>query len=336
MPHTISRKSTKIDEISKWKSSEIKNFLFFQSLPVFIKFLPTSYFHKFASYIIAIRLLYEPIRNLEDLSLVETILLNYVKDLEYTFSIHAYTFTIHAHLHLVEQVRSHGPLQCHSAFFFEGALFNIKNLLHGTTGFLNQISKQIFLYKNLKDNFTNQHFSNESLKQFLLKKFDTFQNNRSELIGTQQKRMLNHTEKIIFNSNDFRNKYVLISDRVRIEGRTFHSKSYTRKGNCNSYTVSYMHKNEIKFADIEYFLELDNILYAFIKKHMVLNSTSILPESSGFFFSIVRKYFSRYYKLIKFTDLIDIIECSVIRNRCIIIENEEIFITELEYEYEHD
>ena len=78
MPHTINRKATKIEETSKWKSSEIKNFLFFLSLPIFIRFLPASYFYKFASYVIAIRILYEPIKNLEDLDIAEIMLINYI------------------------------------------------------------------------------------------------------------------------------------------------------------------------------------------------------------------------------------------------------------------
>lgn len=65
--------------------------------------------HKFTSYIFAIRLLNEPRTDLED-----------------TFSNHAYTFTIHAHLHLIEKVRLHGPLKCHSASFSKVLYLTLK------------------------------------------------------------------------------------------------------------------------------------------------------------------------------------------------------------------
>ncbi len=42
MPHYINRKATQIEISHKWKSSEIKNFLFFQSIPIFIKVFPVT------------------------------------------------------------------------------------------------------------------------------------------------------------------------------------------------------------------------------------------------------------------------------------------------------
>ena len=70
--------------------------------------------------------------------IAEEIISKYLVSLEEIFGLHAYTFTAHAHLHLANQVKLHGPLQCHSQFFFEGALFNLKNLIHGSRGFINQ------------------------------------------------------------------------------------------------------------------------------------------------------------------------------------------------------
>ncbi len=63
MPHTINRKATNIENSSKWKSSEIKNFLFFESIPIFMNVFPSWYFYQYSAYVIAIRILYEPIIN---------------------------------------------------------------------------------------------------------------------------------------------------------------------------------------------------------------------------------------------------------------------------------
>ena len=57
LPHTFNRKGTNIKEASKWKSSEIKTFLFYLSIPIFLNFLPSRYFYEYASYVIAIRIL---------------------------------------------------------------------------------------------------------------------------------------------------------------------------------------------------------------------------------------------------------------------------------------
>ena len=93
----------------------------------------------------------------------------------------------------------------------------------------------------------------------------------------------------------------------------------------------------IKYADIEYYLEINNKYFAFINLHNKKDSLSILPESSGYFYNIVRSYFSEFYKVIEFTNEFNLIEAGSIINKCIIINNNEyIFLTELSYEFEHD
>ena len=48
----------------------------------------------------------------------------------------------------------------------------------------------------------------------------------------------------------------------------FHSKKYSRRGNSNSYSISYLLDNEINYGGIEYFLEINNNFYAFITKQL--------------------------------------------------------------------
>ena len=50
--------------------------------------------------------------------------------------------------------------------------------------------------------------------------------------------------------------------------KMFHSKKYSRRGNSNSYSISYLLDNEINYGDIEYFLEINNNFYAFITKQL--------------------------------------------------------------------
>ena len=72
-----------------------------------------------SSYVFSIRTLYEPIKHTHNLNKVDDILNKYVSQLDDNFGKYAYDYTVHAHLHLVEQVKNHGPLQCHSQFAFE-------------------------------------------------------------------------------------------------------------------------------------------------------------------------------------------------------------------------
>ena len=62
-----------------------------------------------------------------------------------------------------------------------------------------------------------------------------------------------------------------------------------------------------------------------------------MPQSSGIFYNFVKKYFDKYYKLIQYTQIKHIINVDCIQNKCILIDNKKnFFLTELEYEFEHD
>jgi len=345
MPHFINRKPKNLNDLSKFKSSEIKNFMFYQSIPIFMNILNTkdrsNYLYQYISYVIAIRILYSPVKNLEDITLAEEILKKYISALEDNFGIYAYTYTAHAHLHLAEQVRLHGPLNCHSQFFFEGALFNMKNLLHGTRGFINQISSQLFLYKNMRTKFSEIIFRNEKLKDHLEKHLNLYKNeNDTRLTGTIERRNFNENDKLLFDSL-FRIEMenILMSDRAYCNKILFHSYSYKRKGNCNSYTISYIENDLMFYGDIQYFFKHNNAIYALILNHEVADiSTYKMLPSSSFFYNVTTNHLKRYYKLIKkYNSFKYIINVDIIKSKCMVIDNKiERFITELELEYEHD
>lgn len=118
VPHTFTRKPKNVNNLSKWKSSEVKLFMFYFAIPLLINYLPSIYYCMIASYILAIRLLYEPIEKSELIN-VKRAIENYVESLGTYFGLYAYDFTIHGHLHLADQVESFGPLKGHSQFVFE-------------------------------------------------------------------------------------------------------------------------------------------------------------------------------------------------------------------------
>ena len=212
-----------------------------------------------------------------------------------------------------------------------------KNLPHGTVGFINQITNHIFLFKSLPNLLKKTPSENNNLNAFISKKFNVNINDKNNSLIGGLLRNLNNEESYLLKFNfNINNKDALISERFQMNNKILHSKSYKRRGNSNSYSISYLLDNELKYADIEYFLEIDNKYYAFITRQTLINNY-ILPESTGFFYDMAKKYFSYFFKAIRYSNNIDIIECESILNRCIIIENkDDIFLTELKYEFEHD
>ena len=341
LPHTMSRKPQDVNELLRWKSSEIKIFVLYLAVPIFLNLLPSWYFYRFCSYVFFVRTLYEEIND-KDLALCDEVIKKYIKDLEDTFTSSALTYTIHAHLHLIEQVKNHGPLYCHSQFFFEGALNNLKNLLHGTRGFINQITKQIFHLKDIKFKIEKQDFKNDELYSFTMKTY-SFNLNENSLIGSVDKRKATNNEKEIFiNCFNHKIEMLLVGYRIKMKNKIYHSKSYTRRGNTNSFTISYLKNNEKRYGDIEFFYDVNDTIYAYVSKYEIKkNISDLLPKSSGYFYDVVKDhFFKKFYKIIENTENVEneIIPCESILNRCIIIKssNNLSFITELAYEFEHD
>ena len=73
VPHFINRKPRSLNEINKWKSSEIKLFSFYIAVPLLIDYMPSIYFCHFACYIFAIRMLYEQ-TNIKDIVIAKRLI----------------------------------------------------------------------------------------------------------------------------------------------------------------------------------------------------------------------------------------------------------------------
>lgn len=226
-------------------------------------------------------------------------------------------------------------------FFFEGAIFNLKNILHGSRGFINQLTKQIFLCKELPTKLNENNFSNLELLDLIssiscLKSSDSKSN---RLIGTVKKRKLfDFKLKIIKYEFKLDSNEALIGVKLFAKGKTYHSKMYSRKANCNSYTISYLTNNEKCYGEIDYILEINSDIYACINKFSLeLNLRDFSPKSYGFFYDIVNNNIDRYFKLVMFSNEIEIIKIDCILNKCIVINNNgHLILSELVYEFEHD
>ena len=119
VPHFINRKYPEIYVNMKIKSSEYKLFLFFWALPLLMHKLPIHYWYLLCHYVFSMRIMYEPIKKIDDLNLADELINTYVEETDLLFGDEATNYTLHAHLHLPMQVFNHGPLHCHSQFCFE-------------------------------------------------------------------------------------------------------------------------------------------------------------------------------------------------------------------------
>jgi hypothetical protein len=328
LPHTINRKPRKIDEVLKWKSSEIKIFCFYLAVPLFLDVMPSIYFCNFSIYIFATRMLYEPITEL-NVSLAKDLLDNYYLDLQKLYGEYAYDFTAHGLTHLADQVLKHGPLKTHSNFVFEAALGNIKNLLSGSKGYLDNISNKLSIMSELFD------------KKYLKSYTDTKKTGNICLKNPTHRRKLTVREMDFFRL-DHREYFVLSATRFSINNEEYHCSSYNRKLTSNSYTVCFNHDSEnMRHGEIFGCFQFENELFVEINVFRMLDLETKFPEfCSGYYYSKFCQLFHKFYTLVCTADIqTEIINARKIKHKCILIrdqQSENALITYLPYGYEHD
>lgn len=183
-------------------------------------------------------------------------------------------------------------------------MYNFKNFMHGTRGFLGQITNQLISNKYFCQNLIEINFQKKNLFDFCHSNFFNykyFQIEKDQLLPPfeSQKMSGNLFEKcsIKFGKNLVDN--IVKSDRVLTNRKVYHSKNYNRKGETNSFTVNFIDESKSSYGDICFFFEFENEVYCFIEKFVnFVPFNSVLPKSCGLFNEFVEKHFSHFYDII--------------------------------------
>jgi hypothetical protein len=190
-----------------------------------------------------------------------------------------------------------------------------------------------------KENLTENYEINDFIEKLSCNKN---QNNYDDhLIGSLEKRRLNESEIILFKEkHEINIQYAVTSKRIYTNNKVYHSSSYKRKGESDSFTISYTNnKKKEKFAQIIEFIQHSKKFYAIAIKIKIIKNDPIINLKSGFFNNILKSnnLFSRFFKLIEVTDEKCLIDCTSFRNRCIIVNNnEQLYLTKINCDFEHD
>ncbi|KAL5020963.1 hypothetical protein ScPMuIL_000118 [Solemya velum] len=124
---------------SKWKASELRNWLLFYSLPCLKGRLPEIYLTHFSCLVEAIYLLLQEGINMQDLHRAKQLLQAFVTNVEQLYGKKFMSLNVHNLIHTVNLVELWGPLWAWSCFCFESFNGEIKKAIHGTGNVCRQI-----------------------------------------------------------------------------------------------------------------------------------------------------------------------------------------------------
>lgn len=338
VPHNMNRKFPKVETNLKFKSTELRLFIFHLAAPMLMHLLPIEYWCLLFIYVYSIRSLYEPFEEYS-LDTINNMIKFYHSSLREYFGDGAYDYSIHAHLHLTDQVLDHGPLHCHSQFVFEGALGNLKKKIKGTRGYFTQIIRKIFYSSNSDDQINETSFFNNELLEFA-NSFDALgSQTKNSLLAPFKRRKLSNEEKRLFKAANIQvEQEILVSSRCILNYEVFHSKKYDRRGNSNSYTICFSYENNERYGEIDEFFRCGTSLMCKVKM-FEQKADFELPSIPRVFQQYVNlKNFSKYFQYFsdeKYT--YTLIDCKYILCKALKIYGSKYqFLSKLVYSFEHD
>lgn len=152
----IPRYPKEISQRSKWKANEWLNWLLYFSNPCLMQNLPNPYLIHFQKLRKAIRILLG--NDLQEAKLVKCnkLLRKFVKQFQELYGQQYMVYNVHLILHLVDSVRSFGPLWGFSLFPYENLNGFLKGFVKGPKEPLIQINTKYHMFHQLNyDNVSN-------------------------------------------------------------------------------------------------------------------------------------------------------------------------------------
>lgn len=142
-PNEMHRLPRCLADRANWRGSEWRSWLLFYSVACLMDFLPDEVLK---SYMLLVRATYILLRTditEDDLIQCEIDIIQYVGDCQKYYGNRFMTFNIHSLLHLSESVRQNGCLWATSAFPFESQIGQLKKVVTGPKGVVDQISNRM-------------------------------------------------------------------------------------------------------------------------------------------------------------------------------------------------
>ncbi|CAF1254773.1 unnamed protein product [Rotaria sordida] len=286
-PHFFNRKMRGIEDFSFIKASELRNLVLYGFLPLFYTVLPVDQIAHMSLFICGIRLLHGSREKFGDLthSLAGKLFKTYYEHHSNYYSF-LNNYVLHLHMHYSMNYQRHGALTYVNTFAQENLIGYIAANRNGELKFVYStrcLGDLIMYYYNIDMYLCDNALS--SPKSFLSD--DPLDLVLDDIYYNKETILEHHARSCCCNLPI--NICIKFYQRCNINGYTFHSLSYNKKGLSNSYVVQYLndtYNNNSYFGEVVVFFQDRFNTYALIKQYAIKHLFS--------------DYFkgSKYYKII--------------------------------------
>ena len=306
LPVEIKRAPRPLVELTRWKASEFRAFLFYVGPIVLHPFVSKEIFRHFLSLSIAIRLLMSDKISQSDLLRAGSAMQYFTNNVVQLYGANAQSYNIHSLRYLVLQVREGGPVWVSSAFGFESANHYLKMPFTGTRNHAILISKRYLL---------RQDAIGATVKKDSMENFIKFRLKKEKLISDFERMTIirpDIAQHITVMASTW------LSDNHSVHGRLqhglyqLHSISYSRRRSSSDSVVSFLNAGLTCYGEIEVFVTINGICFALIKQF------NCEPRFSDFEDVIVPSGFYVFVEDANAFQLVWIISSNIVTKCCVL------------------
>lgn len=164
-------------QVSKWRAHDFRQFLLYTGPVVLNGILKKDAYDNFITLSLAISILVCPTmcKNENYVNYAEKFIILFVRQFQKLYGAECMTHNVHCLLHLANDVRRYGSLDCFSAFRFENYIGKIKTLLRKGEKPLQQLSRRFGELKHLESKI-EEHVDNIQFQDCHLQYNDSREN----------------------------------------------------------------------------------------------------------------------------------------------------------------
>ena len=143
VPREFARKPRSLNEIKRWKATELRQFLLYTGPVVLRGKLSTAMYNNYLLFFTGIYILLSPALCIGFTDFAQEMLVSFIQHFSEIYGADMLVYNVHCLVHLADDCRRYGPLDNVSAFPFENHLHSIKKLVRKPQHVIQQIVRRL-------------------------------------------------------------------------------------------------------------------------------------------------------------------------------------------------